>query len=1001
MRCCVTQGAQGVGKNRIIETTTGGVREEQSLWPADSATRDQASLQQHILACAGDGILVFGPDGNIVSANPAVERITGYATADLLAGKIRWADIIHEADRERFAASQKACQQSGEQHSIVYWIVDANGRARCLEHINASLRDNVGTHLGVVGTVRDITHRPKADMELPAPHERLHLAVSGANLGIWAFDMRTGAVAHNQRLLEMVQEPNALGRVDFDVWKNSLHPEDSAGVLAAFYAHAEGKTPIYEAEYRIKSRSGEWRWMLSLGHVVERDETGAALRMVGIQIDITERKRVEARTVRTAQVNAAMVELCETMIAEKGPDEVGRILVRHAQSLTNSPACFVVQMPAQPGAPTSKADDDHTRSFERLWRRLLASPKALIVNETVTDPAFAGMKMESAPIHRLLAVPASIGDAVLGMVLAVNADRDYTEDDAQVLEQFARLYALCIDRCHAMAALRRSEELFRAQYRSIPMPTCTWQHRDGDFFLLDLNDAALKGTVGLGPVIIGKRIQDIIPDQPGPLALLERCHASQSTVSQEMRILHPFLKRELVLNFSCAYIQPDLVLMHAEDITRRKRAEETVRRREAIMEAVARTAAFFLHAEPWEVQANQVIECLGMATQVSRAYVFENHRDAKGILFTSQRFEWVAPDATREIQNPRLQNFAYDAEGAGRIRRILESGNALHGNVSTFPVEEQAFLTPQGILSIVLVPIFVGREWWGFIGFDDCRRERAWSHAEIDALQTAAAIMGVAIQRRRAELLIAEQRLKMISSSRLSSLGELAAGVAHEVNNPLAVISLAMEQVQNQVQAGAPDLDTMRNLAAKIRRNIKRIERVVHGLRSLSRDNTDAPLERKNLCDIVQAPLDLCRTRYGRDGVDIFLDAGNEEIPVECRPTQIAQIIMNLLINAHDAVMDRPIRWIRIEMEDLGEAAQVRVSDSGGGVPQDIQERIFDPFFTTKDIGQGTGIGLSIAKAIAQNHRGDLYLDPNSENTCFVLRLPKRQTPKDHRWMHF
>ena len=545
----------------------------------DSAARDHASLQQRIPACAGDGILVFGPDGNILSANPAVERITGYATADLLAGKIRWADIIHEADQDRFAASQQACPQSREQDSIAYWITDATGQARCLEQINASLHDNVGTHLGVVGTVRDITHRSKADIQLPAPHESLHLAVSGANLGIWDFDMRTGAVAHNQRLLEMVREPNAQGRVDFDAWKNSLHPEDSAAVLAAFYAHADGKAPIYEAEYRIQSRSGEWRWMLSLGHVVKRDETGAALRMVGIQLDITERMRAEAKTVRTAQVNAAMVELCKTMIAEKGPDEVGRILVQHAKSLTNSPACFVAQMPAQSGSPANKADADHARSFERLWHRLLASPKALIVNETVTDPAFAGMKMDSTPMHRLVAVPACIGDTVLGMVVTANADRDYTEDDAQVLEQFARLYALCLDRCNAMAVLRRSEELFRAQYRSIPMPTFTWQRRDGDFFLLDLNDAALEGTVGLGPVIIGKRIQDMVPDQPGPLALLEQCHASQSPVSQEMRVVHPFLRRELILTFSCAFIQPDLVLMHAEDITRRKRAEETVRRR--------------------------------------------------------------------------------------------------------------------------------------------------------------------------------------------------------------------------------------------------------------------------------------------------------------------------------------------------------------------------------------------------------------------------------------
>ncbi len=189
----------------------------------------------------------------------------------------------------------------------------------------------------------------------------------------------------------------------------------------------------------------------------------------------------------------------------------------------------------------------------------------------------------------------------------------------------------------------------------------------------------------------------------------------------------------------------------AEDITKRKQAEEDLRRRDVILEAVSFAAERFLKATSWEETIQDVLERLGQATTVSRVYIFENHFAEDGTLLTSQRYEWAAPGVMPQIDNPDVQDFPAVAGGFSRWMEVLGLGQIVHGHVREFPKSEQQVLTPQGIQSIAVVPIFVGQALWGFVGFDECLSERVWSAAEIDALKVAAGTLGAAIQRQQAE----------------------------------------------------------------------------------------------------------------------------------------------------------------------------------------------------------------------------------------------------------
>ena len=187
------------------------------------------------------------------------------------------------------------------------------------------------------------------------------------------------------------------------------------------------------------------------------------------------------------------------------------------------------------------------------------------------------------------------------------------------------------------------------------------------------------------------------------------------------------------------------------DITERKRAEESLRLREAILQAVAYAAEHFLKATSWEDDVDLVLARLGQAAEVSRVYVFENHTDAAGELLVSQRYEWVASGVTAQLDNPDMRGISWRSGAMRRAAEILGSGGFVSGHVRDFLPAEQKMMSAQDIQSMVVVPIFADGEWWGFMGFDECVREREWSAAEIDALKAGVSTLGAAIHGKRSE----------------------------------------------------------------------------------------------------------------------------------------------------------------------------------------------------------------------------------------------------------
>lgn len=243
--------------------------------------------------------------------------------------------------------------------------------------------------------------------------------------------------------------------------------------------------------------------------------------------------------------------------------------------------------------------------------------------------------------------------------------------------------------------------------------------------------------------------------------------------------------------------------------------------------------------------------------------------------------------------------------------------------------------------------------------------------------------------RLRAERELEQTRQAAIQSAKMAALGEMSGNIAHEINNPLSAIMLRVQRLTRTAQDGRLDQDLVTRTAREVERTVDRIARIVDALRSFARDVEKDPKRPESVLQIVKDSVELCAERLERHAITLEVGAIPGELLVECRSVQISQILLNLLSNARDAIEDLPTRWVRISAEALagGDEVEIRVTDSGNGIPADIQPRIMEPFFTTKEFGKGTGLGLSVSKGIAEAHGGRLSYDPHSPNTSFVLTL--------------
>ncbi len=231
-----------------------------------------------------------------------------------------------------------------------------------------------------------------------------------------------------------------------------------------------------------------------------------------------------------------------------------------------------------------------------------------------------------------------------------------------------------------------------------------------------------------------------------------------------------------------------------------------------------------------------------------------------------------------------------------------------------------------------------------------------------------------------------EERLKAIQASKLATVGEMAAGVAHELNNPLGVIEAYAFALEKAIERGDGAKSAV--ALAGIRDAGARAAKIVQGLRRFARQKDDP--EDVSVASLVDAAVGLTGPRIRAAGVETSIDI-RTKASVRGHAIELSQVLVNLLNNAFDAAQGADPAWIRVIAEDESDGATVSIAveNSGPPIAEPIAREIFRAFFTTKKVGEGTGLGLSISRSIAERHAGTVTLDAGAPHTRFIVRLPQ------------
>jgi PAS domain S-box-containing protein len=734
--------------------------------------------------------------------------------------------------------------------------------------------------------------------------ERLRLAVSSANVGLWDWDLRTNELYFSPEWKKQIGYEEHEITNSIAEWRSRVHPDDLERALQTVEAFLAKPWPNYSLQFRFRHKDGSYRWILAQASV-QRDAQGKPVRMLGSHIDITEPKRAE-EALRVAEAKYRT-------LFEYAPDG---ILIADPQSNyldANSSMCRMLGYAREELIGLHAVD--------------------IVVPEEIPHIAPALNEVNAgAQYHREWLFRRKDGSTFSAEVIAT------TMPDGNILAMVRDI----TERKRAAAALRASEEQLAGIIDSVD--GIVWE-ANAETFQFTFVSPRAERLLGYPPAqwIAEKDfwVSRIHPDDRDEA--VNYCVKS----TREMRD-HEFEYRMLTLDGRVVWLR-DIVTVVVQDgrpvklrgimvdVTDRKRVEAELRDREHRLAESQRLA----HIGSW------LYESSGQAKWTDEMYrIFGTSRETYSPKPESF-LRLIHPEDRAAVRDWMAAGFAGKKLGDLEFRRVLPDGKIRH--------------------------IYA--------------RGELLRDAESHPIGMAGTAQDVTERKELEGHLLRTQRMEVI--------GTLASGIAHDLNNILAPILMGAGMVKSRITSPEDA-----NLLSIMEQSAQRGADVIRQLLTFSRgaEGQRAVVQPRHLLKEI---VDIVRETFPRE-IAIVDASASHLSPVLADATQMHQVLLNLCVNARDAMPAGGRLTIAAENVEVnaeqalanspakpGAFVMLSVADTGHGIPAEIVPRLFDPFFTTKEIGKGTGLGLSSVLGIARSHRGFVTVETEpGKGSVFKVYFP-------------
>jgi PAS domain S-box-containing protein len=872
---------------------------------------------------------------------------------------------------------------------------------------------------------------------------RQEYILEGAGLGTWDLWLNKDRASFDYRWCQMLGLSYEETEQNWAVWKSLIHPEDKLDSESQLNDYINGNSPFYENIHRMKHANGQWIWVLDRARISEYDLLGKPQRLAGTQVDINRHIDQELASKDIQKIaNIGSWEFELESKKTKWSEQVYHIY------------CLPVGQPPEPDTLAKYLQNDERERWNEHFRKCALGQKFLesfeifdangsqkwveINGEAVedTDGVVKKMrgtiqdvtirkKMEDEARAQKLYVDLFFKKAPFGFV--------FTSMDGQFLEmndEFARITGYDINELNLVSSSVLTPDKYAEQEaEQLKILNSTgaygpyqkeYRRKNGELVPVRLNGFIIEGrnkTKGIWSIVediteelklkteIDNKQQEISASRlqlstifnHAPMAVYE-CHVNNNWT---MNFMSPHI--EVITGFANTDFINDSVrtftsIIHPEDVTKVEKS---------VAEAIANDRSFDMRYQivtknneiKWVWERGALVAesgyLVGVIVDISQQVKHElqitkQTSELKNIMSQLEQAQkvarigsWSLDLPSQKIQWSKQMYELFDEKVERGPPSLERHKSTIHSDdVLAWEAAIGKCVNSGDPYKIRFRSQFVDKiVWIEAIGYG-LKNELG---EVVQVSGTCQDITDIVT----AEKNLAVERSKNLHNAKLVSLGEMSAGIAHEINNPLAVISGSITLIESYNNEPVKLKEKLQSIV----RATQRIEKIVKGLRKFARSSDKKDFKDCNLSDLVAESLTLTESKCKKFSCDIRVEVP-KDITIYCDDVEIEQVLVNLINNAVDAVKNLPDKWIVIAAKDDSYNTLLRIMDSGSGIDLSVEEKLFQPFFTTKAVGEGTGLGLSITKGILDEHKATIQLNRNFPNTCFDIRIPKRNVQK-------